>query len=94
MTNDGNWLEPLLTGFLDEVTLRKVTAQLDLHRDTPLADLGLDSMAIMGLVLRIEDLFKIEIDYTTFNLEVLRTPATLERYLLQAGLLVDREPVA
>jgi acyl carrier protein len=79
--NMENWISQLLTGFLPEETLTKITAEYETYKDTPLTQLGLDSMSVMGVVMNIESRFGKEIDYETFDIAVLETLASIKSYL-------------
>ena len=57
----GTWLRPLLEGLLDEEVLTDVVARPQVHLHTPLADLGLDSMATIELLFKIEEVYDLQI---------------------------------
>lgn len=77
------WIDKLFEGFLPEDTLAKLRADYDRYQDVPLNQLGLDSMATMGLVIRLEERFGVEIDYESFDIGALET---LEKIRGFAGL--------
>jgi acyl carrier protein len=65
---DRQWIRSLLSGLLPEQTIQKVCDEYDEYKDVPLSELGLDSMAQMGLVINIEKAFGRQIDYEAFDL--------------------------
>ncbi|MEU0602887.1 phosphopantetheine-binding protein [Streptomyces sp. NPDC006393] len=82
-----DWVPQLFSGFLPAPTVDRVVQDFASHRDVPLAQLGVDSMAVMGLVLNLETVFALRIDYAAFDIETLRTMGTIEDYLTSVGCL-------
>lgn len=64
----------------DEV-LVKMEYDFDSIADTNILELGLDSLAIMEIVIRIEEIYKVEIDYDMFEIEYIETPRKIQHYI-------------
>lgn len=79
-----DWIPRLFGGYLPDDVIAKVIGDYPAHRDVPLTQLGLDSMAVMGLVLNLEQIFGLQIDYATFDIATLRTMGSIEQYLAEA----------
>lgn len=90
MQNSTDWVNKLLSGFVADDKLARITSDFASYRDVPLAQLGVDSMAIMGLVLNLENVFGLQIDYAAFEVSALRTLSTIEHYLAGSGVDVER----
>lgn len=70
---DHQWIRVLLTGLLPDGTIQLVEERYDEFKDVPLTQLGLESMAVMGLVVRFETEFGKEVDFESFNLSDVST---------------------
>lgn len=82
-----NWVTTLFERFLAEEVLARVVADYAAHRDVPLAQLGVDSMSVMGLVLTMQDAFDLDIDFVEFDIATLATLGSIEEYLVASGVL-------
>ncbi|MFJ7278890.1 acyl carrier protein [Kitasatospora sp. NPDC098663] len=71
----------MFSGLLPEETVSLVCDQYDAYQDTPLTQLGLESMAVMGLVVRMETDFGKEIDYEAFQLSDVSTLGRIKEFL-------------
>ena len=78
---DHEWIRVLLTGLLPESTIKLVSDRYDEYKDVPLSQLGLESLAVMGLVLRIDSEFGKEIDFESFDLSDVSTLSRTRAYL-------------
>lgn len=75
------WIRVLLGGLLPDETVQMVCGDYDKYKDVLLSQLGLDSMAVMGLVLKIETEFGREIDYEDFDLADVSTLSRAKEFL-------------
>ena len=78
---DQQWIRSLLDGLLPSQTVEMVCDRYDEYKDTLLSELGVDSMAQMGLVINIEKAFGREIDYETFDLADVSTLSRVWKFL-------------
>lgn len=78
---DIRWIHSILDGLLPNQTIEMVCDKYDEYKDTPLSELGVDSMALMALVINIEKAFGQEIDYEAFDLADVSTLGRIERFL-------------
>ncbi|AUY49105.1 MULTISPECIES: acyl carrier protein [Streptomycetaceae] len=78
---DHQWIRTLFSGLLPEETVALVCDRYDEYQDAPLTQLGLESMAVMGLVVRMETDFGKEIDYEAFQLSDVSTLARIKAFL-------------
>lgn len=81
---DNQWIHSMLDGLLPSQTIETIRDSYDEYKDTPLSDLGVDSMAQMALVINLERAFGREIDYEAFDLSEVSTLSRIEQ-LLAAG---------
>ncbi|MFJ4439512.1 phosphopantetheine-binding protein [Streptomyces sp. NPDC088923] len=84
-----DWVPELFTGFLTEDVIRRAVEDFTAQREIPLVQLGIDSMAVMGLVLNLESVFGLQIDYASFDIRTLATMGSIEDYLVAADVLAD-----
>jgi len=75
------WIQQLFAGLLPEPVIAAAIDDFEAYRDIDLADLGLESLAVMQVAIRIEELFGHEIDYDSFQFGSLRTLGTIEAQL-------------
>jgi thioesterase domain-containing protein len=75
------WIETLFTGLLPEPVITAAVDDYDTYRDVALTELGLESLAVMQVAIRMADLFGHEIDYDDFQFGSLRTLGTIESQL-------------
>lgn len=61
-------LRTLLAGLADPAVVTEVVRDRSAYAHTPVAELGVDSLAVMELACRIEALASREIDWDTFDL--------------------------
>lgn len=71
----------LFDGILPVSKLDEIADNYESYKDTPLIHLGVDSLATMGIVLRILNLFNIEIDFETFDINNVETLAKIEIFI-------------
>ena len=76
-----NKLREIFDGLVDETMLKKITNHFDDVADAKLAELGVDSLVVMEIVVRIEDLYDIEIDYDEFEVELIETPRKIIEFI-------------
>lgn len=69
-----NILEGIFSGLVAPESLQQITCHFDEIADTHIRELGVDSLAVMELVLRIEETLDIAIDYETFSVDQVATP--------------------
>jgi acyl carrier protein len=74
-------LEFLLSGFLPGERVNEITEKYGEFKDLTLAQLGVDSLSIMGLILRLQEICDIEIDYENFKLSEVETLAKIEEFV-------------
>lgn len=72
-------IQVLLDGLIDETLVEDI----EQHMDESIASLGVDSLEVMQIVLRIEDILNIEIDYDEFDIASLETPNKIVELLGQ-----------
>lgn len=92
--NPTNWVSTLFDRFLTDEVLARIVADYAGHRDVPLAQLGVDSMSVMGLVLTMQDAFDLNIDFVEFDIATLATLGSIEEYLVASGVLLARREQA
>ncbi|ANP50336.1 acyl carrier protein [Streptomyces griseochromogenes] len=78
---DHRWIRSLLDGLVEDQTIQTLCDRYDEYKDVPLRQVGLESVQVMGLVLRMESEFGKEIDYETFDLADVSTLTRAARYL-------------
>ncbi|MFE7563233.1 acyl carrier protein [Kitasatospora sp. NPDC057500] len=78
---DRPWIRTLFSGLLSEETVTLISDRYDDYRDAPLTQLGLESMAVMGLVVRMETEFGKEVDYEAFRLDDVSTLDRVKEFL-------------
>ncbi len=66
-------IDELLSEFLPIKKINEIVRNFDDMKDVPLSSLGIDSLSMMGLVLKIEELYDVEIELDTFNMSELGT---------------------
>ena len=71
----------VFNGFLKPERIKEIELDYEKYKSYTLTQLGVDSLAIMGLVLKIEELFNIEIDYETFSINDVDTLEKLFEYI-------------
>lgn len=76
-----DWIDRLFSGYLPAETIAAARADYPSFAHVPLRQLGLESLAVMGIVLNMEAEFGIQIDYDTFDVGVLDTLASAKDYL-------------
>lgn len=76
-----DWIRRLLGGYLPDETITTVAADYEAYQHVPLRQLGLESVAVMGLVLNIESSFGRQIDYSAFDISVLDTLGRAKEFL-------------
>ncbi|WP_340024225.1 acyl carrier protein [Paenibacillus sp. FSL K6-1096] len=79
-------LEEIFSGLVSPETLRQISCNFEDIADIHIKQLGVDSLAIMELVLRIEETMDVNIDYETFSVDEVATP----RLIL--NMLASRQP--
>lgn len=80
-TTATHWVSKLLTGLIPDETITLINADYARYRSVLLTDLGLESLAVMGLVLRIENIFGCRVDYETFDLSQVMTLERVEAFI-------------
>ncbi|EEM55803.1 MULTISPECIES: acyl carrier protein [Bacillus] len=80
------WIDTLFKNLLPATTIEEIKLDFDSVKDTPLTQLGLDSLSIMGLVMRLEDEFDFSIDYETFDIKSIETLSKIQSLLKSASL--------
>ncbi|MFF2745973.1 phosphopantetheine-binding protein [Kitasatospora sp. NPDC058048] len=75
------WISVLLTNLLPADTVQLLSNKYEEYKDTPLTHIGLESMAVMGLVLRLSSEFGREVDYEEFDLDEVSTLGKIKTYL-------------
>lgn len=76
-----NWINTIFTGFLTDEMLAKINNDYDSYKNIPLTQLGLDSLATMGIVLKMESDFNKKIDYESFDIATIETLDNIEDFL-------------
>ena len=72
----------LITDFLPEEKLNRVTIKYDVLKNQRLTSLGVDSLDLIGVTLKLEELTGIEIDYDEFDIECIDTISKLDQFML------------
>ena len=85
--NSADWVADVFDRFLPDATIARITSNYPDYRDAPLAQLGVDSMSIMGLVLKMQSVYDITIDFASFDIAILATLGSMEDYLTSLGVL-------
>ncbi|WP_259418218.1 acyl carrier protein [Bacillus toyonensis] len=80
------WIDTLFENLLPATTIEEIKLDFDSVKDTPLTQLGLDSLSIMGLVMRLEDEFGFSIDYETFDIKSIETLSKIQNLLKSTSL--------
>ena len=71
----------LLKDLVDEEILEKILNDYTNIKDTNIAELGVDSLNVMQIVIRMEDLYGIDIDYDSFEIDQISTPNKIKLFL-------------
>jgi acyl carrier protein len=65
---DDQWIRSLFSGLLSDETIHLVCDHYDEYKDVQLSQLGLESLSLMALVIRVEEESGREIDYESFDI--------------------------
>lgn len=71
----------VLRGLVSDSILDLVKNDFDEIADTDVLELGVDSIAIMEIVIRIEEICKTTIDYEKFEIDDIKTPSKIKRLI-------------
>lgn len=74
-------MNDLLGGLMPEDNLTLLMNHHETYADVKLTELGVDSLAMMEVVLRIEENYGKVIDYNTFEVRFIETPRAIHRFL-------------
>lgn len=66
-------IEKLLSGLVEEKVIHNIIENIEQYKYLPIKNLGVDSLALMELVLRIEEQAEIEIDFDNFEVDSVST---------------------
>ena len=76
-----NNLDELFAGILSSEAISDIKAKYETVKDLPLGQLGVDSMTMMAIVLQIEQVYGIQIDFSSFDIDNISTLSNIESYL-------------
>lgn len=76
-----DYLKKLFEGLVDESVLNDICNNYTDYSDTTLSALGVDSLNVMEIVIRIETIFNVEIDYDDFEIEQIETPRKILKFI-------------
>lgn len=71
----------LFEGLVSSEVIRMINDDFESVGDIDVMELGIDSLAIMELILRIEEVYEISIDYESFCLDEIKTPRRIKQLI-------------
>lgn len=74
-------LGKLFENLVDDDIVKAINDEFEKVADIKLSELGVDSLMVMEIVVRMEDMFNIEIDYDEFELKDIETPRKIREYI-------------
>ncbi|NLZ35557.1 MAG: acyl carrier protein [Clostridiales bacterium] len=74
-------MNKLLTNYIEKNDLEKIINNYEQYKSYTLLQLGIDSLDIMGLVLDIEKIYNIEIDFEKFDISDIETLEKMEKFI-------------
>lgn len=75
------WINILFNNLLPATTIEEIHNDFEGHKETPLTQLGLESLSVMALVVRLEDEFNMEVDYETFDIRSIENLGKIDNLL-------------
>ena len=76
-----DWVAAVMAGLISDETIDAIVNDFEAYKNLSLLDLGLSSMAVMGVVINIETQLGVAIDYETFDLANIATLARVRSFL-------------
>ena len=86
MTESSPWVETLFTGLLPVDVIETARTDYEGIASTPLRLLGMDSLALAEVIGRLEKFTASEIDIEEFDIAVLVTLESLDRYIQKTSI--------
>ncbi|ALS38441.1 acyl carrier protein [Enterococcus rotai] len=77
-------IEKLLSGLVEEKVINDIIGNIEQFEYVPIKNLGVDSLALMELVLRIEEQAGIEIDFDEFEVDSVSTLNKISHFFNQS----------
>lgn len=74
-------INKLLTNYIEKNDLEKIINNYEQYKSYTLLQLGIDSLDIMGLVLDMEKIYNIEIDFEKFDISDIETLEKMEKFI-------------
>lgn len=74
-------MNKLLTNYIEKNDLEKIINNYEQYKSYTLLQLGIDSLDIMGLVLDMEKIYNIEIDFEKFDISDIETLEKMEKFI-------------
>jgi acyl carrier protein len=74
-------LEELFDGFLTAAKIDEITKNYEKYKGIPITQLGVDSLAVMGLALRVQSMFHKNIDFEKFDVRDMETLEKIEHFI-------------
>lgn len=74
-------IEKIFNGFLSNETIDKINLNYEKYKDVDLLNLGVDSLDIMGIVFSIEEHYKKEINFETFDIDEIKTLEKIKNFI-------------
>lgn len=74
-------INEVFSGIIEENVLNDIMNNPEEYQDISIQEIGVDSLATMEIVLRIEELCNIEINYDTFDIDDISTVGKILRLL-------------
>ncbi|AXJ13286.1 phosphopantetheine-binding protein [Streptococcus pluranimalium] len=74
-------INEVFSGIIEESILNGIINNPEEYQDISIKEIGVDSLATMEIVLRIEELCDIEINYDTFDIDDISTVGKILRLL-------------
>ncbi|WP_455444522.1 phosphopantetheine-binding protein [Streptococcus salivarius] len=74
-------INKVFSGIIEENVLNDIMNNSEEYQDISIQEIGVDSLATMEIVLRIEELCNIEINYDTFDIDDISTVGKILRLL-------------
>lgn len=74
-------IQEIFNGLVPEPLIKDIIDNYEEYKNIPLTKLGIDSLVMIGILLEIDKLFNLKIDYENFDLNMMKTLQSLENFI-------------
>lgn len=79
-------LHDVFIGIVSDEILECIIDEFEEVADFSILQLGVDSLAIMKIIFRLEDILNIEVDYENFDIKQISTPRLIREIIVNGKL--------